>query len=49
MSAVWRIRSQKGGFLVQVLDINSEGAAKTAADIRNADGKAHYFKLDVTD
>src|SRR6516164_1072729 len=37
------------GAQVAVLDINSEGAAKTAADIRDADGKAHYFKLDVTD
>src|SRR5262252_5189226 len=37
------------GAQVAVLDINSEGAAKTAADIRDADGKAQYFKLDVTD
>jgi NAD(P)-dependent dehydrogenase (short-subunit alcohol dehydrogenase family) len=37
------------GAQVAVLDINSEGAAKTAADIRDAGGKAHYFTLDVTD
>ena len=37
------------GAQVAVLDINSEGAAKTAADIRDAGGKAQYFTLDVTD
>jgi NAD(P)-dependent dehydrogenase (short-subunit alcohol dehydrogenase family) len=37
------------GAHVAVLDINAEGAAKTAADIRNAGGKAQAFTLDVTD
>jgi len=37
------------GAQVAVLDINSEGAATTAADIRDAGGKAQYFTLDVTD
>src|SRR5262245_62688165 len=32
-----------------VLDINGEAAEKTAADIRNAGGKAQSFVLDVTD
>ena len=35
------------GAQVAVLDINSEGAATTAANITG--GKAQYFKLDVTD
>jgi NAD(P)-dependent dehydrogenase (short-subunit alcohol dehydrogenase family) len=37
------------GAQVAVLDINSEGAAKTAADIQAAGGKAKAFVLDVTD
>src|SRR5580704_11287013 len=37
------------GAQVAVLDINSEGAAKTAADIQAAAGKAKAFALDVTD
>ena len=37
------------GAQVAVLDINGEAAAKTAADIRNAGGKAQHFTLDVTD
>jgi NAD(P)-dependent dehydrogenase (short-subunit alcohol dehydrogenase family) len=37
------------GALVVVLDINSEGAAKTAADIRGAGGEAQHFTLDVSD
>jgi 3-oxoacyl-[acyl-carrier protein] reductase len=37
------------GAQVAVLDINSEGAAKTAADIGAAGGKAKAFALDVTD
>ena len=37
------------GAQVAVLDINSEGAAKTAADIQAAGGKAKAFALDVTD
>jgi NAD(P)-dependent dehydrogenase (short-subunit alcohol dehydrogenase family) len=37
------------GAQVAALDINSEGAAKTAADIQAAGGKAKAFALDVTD
>jgi 3-oxoacyl-[acyl-carrier protein] reductase len=37
------------GAQVAVLDINGEGAAKTAADIRAAGGKAQAFTLDVSD
>jgi NAD(P)-dependent dehydrogenase (short-subunit alcohol dehydrogenase family) len=37
------------GAHVAVLDINAEAAAKTAAQIRDADGKAQAFTLDVTD
>ncbi len=37
------------GAHVVALDINSETAAKTAADIRAAGGKAQAFTLDVTD
>ena len=37
------------GAHVAVLDINGEAAAKTAADIRDAGGKAQAFTLDVTD
>jgi 3-oxoacyl-[acyl-carrier protein] reductase len=37
------------GAQVAVLDINGEAAAKTAAQIRDADGKAQAFTLDVTD
>jgi NAD(P)-dependent dehydrogenase (short-subunit alcohol dehydrogenase family) len=37
------------GAQVAVLDINSKGAAKTAADIQAAAGKAKAFALDVTD
>jgi NAD(P)-dependent dehydrogenase (short-subunit alcohol dehydrogenase family) len=37
------------GAQVAVLDINGEAAAKTAAAIRDADGKAQAFTLDVTD
>src|SRR6202140_2919711 len=37
------------GAHVAVLDINGEAAAKTAADIRDAGGKAQHFTLDVTD
>jgi NAD(P)-dependent dehydrogenase (short-subunit alcohol dehydrogenase family) len=37
------------GAQVAVLDINSEGAAKTAADIQAAGGNAKAFTLDVTD
>jgi 3-oxoacyl-[acyl-carrier protein] reductase len=37
------------GAQVAVLDINSEGGAKTAADIQAAGGKAKAFALDVTD
>jgi NAD(P)-dependent dehydrogenase (short-subunit alcohol dehydrogenase family) len=37
------------GAAVAVLDINSEGAARTAADIGAAGGKAQSFTLDVTD
>src|SRR5438045_8003752 len=37
------------GAQVAALDINGDTAAKTAAEIRNADGKAHHFTLDVTD
>jgi 3-oxoacyl-[acyl-carrier protein] reductase len=37
------------GANVAVLDINGEAAAKTAADIRGAGGKAQHFILDVTD
>jgi NAD(P)-dependent dehydrogenase (short-subunit alcohol dehydrogenase family) len=37
------------GAQVAALDINSEGAAKTAADVQAAGGKAKAFALDVTD
>jgi len=37
------------GAQVAVLDINGEAARATAADIRNAGGKAEAFTLDVTD
>src|ERR1700686_3374893 len=37
------------GANVAALDINGEAAAKTAADIRDAGGKAQNFTLDVTD
>ena len=37
------------GAKLAVLDINGEAAAKTAADIRNAGGKAQHFILDVAD
>jgi 3-oxoacyl-[acyl-carrier protein] reductase len=37
------------GAHVAVLDINGEAAAKTAAEIRDAGGKAQNFTLDVTD
>ena len=37
------------GAKLAVLDINGEAAAKTAADIRDAGGKAQHFTLDVTD
>jgi len=37
------------GAQVAVLDINGESAAKTAADVRAAGGKAQDFTLDVTD
>ncbi len=37
------------GAQVAVLDINGEAAGKTAADIRDAGGKAQHFILDVTD
>lgn len=37
------------GAHVAVLDINGEAAAKTAADARDAGGKAQHFTLDVTD
>jgi 3-oxoacyl-[acyl-carrier protein] reductase len=37
------------GAQVAVLDINGEAAAKTAAEIRGAGGKAQHFTLDVTD
>jgi NAD(P)-dependent dehydrogenase (short-subunit alcohol dehydrogenase family) len=37
------------GAQVGALDINGEGAAKTAADIQAAGGKAKAFTLDVTD
>jgi NAD(P)-dependent dehydrogenase (short-subunit alcohol dehydrogenase family) len=37
------------GAQVAVLDINSEGAAKTATDVQAAGGKAKAFALDVTD
>jgi len=37
------------GAELAVLDINGEAAAKTAADIRGAGGKAQHFTLDVTD
>jgi NAD(P)-dependent dehydrogenase (short-subunit alcohol dehydrogenase family) len=37
------------GAQVAALDINGEGAAKTAADIAAAGGKAKAFALDVTD
>ena len=37
------------GAHVAVLDINGEAVAKTAADIRDAGGKAQHFTLDVTD
>jgi NAD(P)-dependent dehydrogenase (short-subunit alcohol dehydrogenase family) len=37
------------GAQVAVLDLNGEGAATTAGDIRAAGGKAHAFTLDVSD
>src|SRR5580704_13167091 len=37
------------GATLAVLDINGEAAAKTAADIRDAGGKAQHFVLDVSD
>jgi NAD(P)-dependent dehydrogenase (short-subunit alcohol dehydrogenase family) len=37
------------GARVVVLDINTETAGKTAAEIGKAGGKAHHFTLDVTD
>ena len=37
------------GAQVALLDINGEAAAKTAAAIRDAGGKAQHFTLDVTD
>jgi len=37
------------GAQIAVLDINSEAAAATAADVRDAGGKAQHFALDVTD
>src|SRR5207237_376111 len=37
------------GAQVVALDINGESAATTAADIGKAGGKAHHFKLDVSD
>ena len=37
------------GAAVAVLDVNGDGAAKTAADIAEAGGKAHAFTLDVSD
>src|SRR5262245_13297809 len=37
------------GAQVVALDINGDTAATTAADIGKAGGKAHHFKLDVTD
>ena len=37
------------GARLAVLDINGEAAGKTAADIRDAGGKAQHFILDVTD
>src|SRR5687767_6001666 len=37
------------GAQVAALDINGEAAAKTAAEIRDAGGKAQAFTLDVTD
>ena len=37
------------GAELAVLDIDGETAAKTAADIRDAGGKAQAFTLDVTD
>jgi 3-oxoacyl-[acyl-carrier protein] reductase len=37
------------GAQVAVLDINGDGATKTAADIQAAGGKAKAFALDVTD
>jgi 3-oxoacyl-[acyl-carrier protein] reductase len=37
------------GAQVAALDINGEGAAKTAADVAAAGGKAKAFTLDVTD
>jgi 3-oxoacyl-[acyl-carrier protein] reductase len=39
----------KEGAQVAALDLNGETAAKTAADIRRAGGKAQAFTLDVTD
>ncbi len=39
----------KEGAQVAALDINAETAAKTAADIRGAGGKAQNFTLDVSD
>ena len=37
------------GAVLAILDIDGEAAAKTAADIRGAGGKAHHFVLDVAD
>jgi NAD(P)-dependent dehydrogenase (short-subunit alcohol dehydrogenase family) len=37
------------GAELAVLDVNGETAGKTAEDIRGAGGKAHAFRLDVTD
>jgi 3-oxoacyl-[acyl-carrier protein] reductase len=37
------------GTQVVALDMNGEAAAKTAAEVRDAGGKAHNFSLDVTD
>jgi NAD(P)-dependent dehydrogenase (short-subunit alcohol dehydrogenase family) len=37
------------GATVAALDIDGAAAAKTAADIRGAGGKAHHFTLDVRD
>ena len=37
------------GAQIAVLDINGETAAKTAADVRGAGGKAQHYTLDVTD
>lgn len=37
------------GAQVVALDVNAEAAARTAAEVRDAGGKAHAFALDVTD